>query len=57
MQPKKEEMKKDDMKGSCSTNAPKTSGSCSTTDMKKDEKMTGSCSTSGDKGKKGGSCS
>jgi hypothetical protein len=53
MQPKQDEQaKKDNMTGSCGSNAPKTSGSCGT-DAKKTE-QTGSCG-SGDK--KGGSCS
>ena len=57
MQPtKKEEVKKEQMKGSCSSgDIKKSSGSCGT-DAKKSEQMSGSCSTTGSKGK-GGSCS
>jgi hypothetical protein len=57
MQPTKQEQGKHDHKGgSCSTNAPKTSGSCGTEAKKGEQMSSGSCST-GDKGKKGGSCS
>ena len=52
---KPEQVKKEQMKGSCSSgDTQKSSGSCGT-DAKKSEAMTGSCS-SGTKGKSG-SCS
>ena len=57
MQPtKKEEVKKEQMKGSCSSgDMKKSSGSCGT-DAKKSEQMSGSCSSTSGKGKSG-SCS
>ncbi len=54
MQPtNKEQVKKEQMKGSCTSgDAHKSSGSCGT-DAKKSEQMSGSCSSSGGKGKSG----
>lgn len=56
MQPtKQDQVKKEQMKGSCTSgDTKKSSGSCGTETKKTDM---GSCGSSSDKGKKGGSCS